>query len=570
MRTVLKFLKPYKFLMFFALLAKTIASFCDLLIPRVMVSIVDEDIPSGDVGRVLKSGGIMLIFAILTLIFNIIGNRSAAKVSAYTAHDIRAALFEKTVKLDTSATDKYGLPSLTSRLTSDTYNLSAFMGRMLRMGIRAPLMLIGGIIITLTIDLRLALILIAVLPFVSLTVFIIAKKSIPIYKSQQEILDGLVRRVDETHSGIRVIKALSKTEYEKERFRKSSKTLSDKEIEAGHLVSATKPINDLLFYLGFCLVILVGAILAKYYNFDAVGKLLAFMTYFTIILNHMIMMTRIFVQMSRSFASAARIEAVLLEKSELPLSDIQAKSGEPFIVFDDVSFSYNKKSPNLDKISFTVNKGETLGIIGVTGAGKTTIINLLLRFYDPDSGKIRIGGRDVRTIPEKKLHSMFGVAFQNDFVFAGRISENISFFREADEKKIKRAAEISMADEFILQTEEKWEREVTTGGTNISGGQKQRLTVARALFGDPEILILDDSSSALDYKTDKRLRDNLKSEVNTTTIIIAQRVSSVQNSDKIIVLDEGKIIGYGTHTELLETCDDYREIAKLQMGGASL
>ncbi len=567
MRTVIKYVKPYKFIMIFALVAKSLASFAELIIPSIMATIIDEDVPSGKTENVLASGGIMLLFAFLTFALNIIGNRAAAKASAMTAYDLRRELFEKTVRLDAMATDRYGLPSLTSRLTSDTYNITSFMARMMRIGVKAPLTLVGGIIITLTIDWRLALILIAILPFVSLTVYIVTRKSIPLYKEEQEILDGLVRRVDETHSGVRVIKALSKTEYERARFNKTSDALARKEIEAGRLVSATKPINDLLFYLGFCCVIVLGYLLALHYDFDAVGKLLAFMTYFTVILNSMIMMTRIFVQASRSFASAGRIEEILTEKSSLPVGSEREKRNEPFIVFDDVSFSYNKKTPNLYRVSFTLEKGETLGIIGVTGAGKSTLINLLLRLYDPDSGEIRIGGESLKNIPPERLHSMFGVAFQNDFVFSGTAFENVSFFRERTDEELNDAVDIAEAGEFVRANEEGMSRMITTGGTNVSGGQKQRLTVARAVMGSPDILILDDASSALDYKTDAKLRSSVKSRVKSTTIIVAQRVSSVMGADKIIVIDGGRITAVGTHEELLLTSSDYREIAALQMGG---
>jgi len=251
MKTIIKYLSPYKFIMAMTLICKTLASFTDLMIPSMMATIIDEDVPSGELRRVLVSGGIMLLFALLTFGLNIFGNRLAARVSANAAYDLRRDLFRKTVRLDTARTDKIGLPSLTSRLTSDTYNLSSFMARMLRMGVRAPLTLIGGIVITMIIDWRLALILVAVLPLVSLTVYLVTKRSIPMYKEEQEILDGIVRRVDETHSGIRVIKALSKTDYERERFKETTDKLAKKEIKAGRLVNITKPVNDLLFYFGF-------------------------------------------------------------------------------------------------------------------------------------------------------------------------------------------------------------------------------------------------------------------------------------------------------------------------------
>ncbi len=553
--------------MILAVAAKSLAAFSELAIPRMMALIIDEDVPSGEVSRVLASGAIMLAFAIMTLVFNITGNRMAARASAMTAHDLRADLFKKTVALDMAATDKFGLPSLTSRLTSDTYNITAFMARMLRMGIKAPLMLIGGIIITLTIDWRLAMILIATLPLVCFTVYIVTKKSIPLYKEEQKILDSLVRRVDETHSGIRVIKALSKTDYERRRFSETSASLAKKEISAGRLVSATKPINDLLFYLGFCLAVLLGAFLSRQYGFDAVGKLLAFMTYFTVILNHMIMMTRMFVQASRALASAARIEEILNEENTLAVLPLPRVNDTGHIVFDNVCFSYGKKTVNIDGVSFSVGRGQTLGIIGATGSGKTTLVKLLLRFYDPDSGSIRIGGEDIRSIPAGRLHSMFGVAFQDDFVFSGTAEQNIAFFRPSDDRGLESAVRISESEDFINSSAEGSRRTVTTGGTDLSGGQKQRLTVARAVLGSPEILILDDSSSALDYKTDARLRSSLRENVRATTVIIAQRIASVKDADKIIVMDGGRIADAGTHAELMLGSQLYRDIAAVQMGG---
>lgn len=566
MKTILKYVKPYLPTVIFCILLKTLAAFTELAIPRMLAVIIDESVPAKDMRAVLTNGAIMVGFALLTLIFNLSGNRISAVASGKIAFDLREELFERTMHLDTAVTDKIGLSSLTSRLTSDTYNITHFLTRLMRVGLKAPLMLIGGIVITLTIDYRLALVLICTLPFVCLTVYTITSKAVPLYKEEQDILDSLVRKVDETHSGIRVIKALSKTEYEKKRFHQISSELSAKEIKAGKLMSATKPITDLLLNLGFCFVILVGAMLAKRDGFDAAGALLAFMTYFTIILNNMIMMTRIFVQMSRSIASAKRIEQILVTETKMLVSDMPSTIDEDYLVFDNVSFSYNGKIPNVVDMSFGIAKGETLGIIGATGSGKTTIINLILRLYDVDCGSVRIGGRDVRSIPKEDLHSMFGVAFQNDFIFGGSIYENVSFFREGE---LGDVLEIARAKDFVERLDDGVEHMLTGKGTNVSGGQRQRLLVARAVFGNPQILILDDSSSALDYKTDFEMRDAIERKVDTTTIIVAQRISSIKNADKIIVMDEGRMIGYGTHEELMASCSEYRDIAAVQMGGGA-
>lgn len=566
MRTVIRYTRPYLASVLFCLLIKAASVFFELAIPRMLAVIIDESVPSGDMTSVLINGGAMLLFAFLGFLFNIIGNRTSAFATGKIARDIRSALFEKTVRLDVEATDKFGLSSLTSRLTTDSYNVTNFLARIMRLGVKAPLMLIGGIIITLTIDYRLALILICALPLVALTVFTITKRSVPIYSSQQKSLDEVVRRIDETASGIRVIKALSKTEYEKKRFSDSAKRLSDKEIKAGRLSSATKPINDFIFYLGFCLVILVGIYMAKTDGISASGKLLAFMTYFTIILNNMIMMSRIFIQASRAAASARRIEEVLLTESVLPCNadELAERTVDGYIAFDNVSFSYSGSALTLKNVSFSLKKGETLGIIGATGSGKSTLIYLLLGLYTPSEGNIYIDGRNIKDLTSEELYSLFGVALQNDFLFAGSIYENISFFRDIDEAEVRKASDTAQATEFIEGLEEGYCRHVTTGGTNLSGGQKQRTLISRALVGEPDIVILDDSSSALDYKTDKELRRAIKENVGTTTVIVSQRIATVMHADKILVLNNGELESVGTHDELMKKSNIYSEIAEVQ------
>lgn len=568
MKTVFGYIKPYRALFIFCLIIKALGSICELVIPEILAIIIDEAVPRGDMNYVYLLGGIMLLLAVATLVFNIVANRYAAKASGRVGRDLRKSLFEKTLYLDTERTDKIGLSSLTSRLTSDTYNVCSFMGRLLRMGVRAPLMTIGGVIITLFIEWRLALILIGILPIVCAIVYIITKKSIPLYAEEQKILDTVVTKVDETARGIKVIKALSKTEYEKSKFAERSTALSNKEIEAGSLTAATKPLTDLALNIGFCAVVVLGAFMAKHFGFAATGTLLAFMTYFTMILMNMIMMTRIFVQMSRCIASSERIAEVLLAKSEF--SDVDGENfafedDKDFIVFDNVSFSYNKKTENLKNISFSLGRGETLGIIGGTGSGKSTVVNLLLNLYHVDGGEIRIGGKPLSDIPKEKLRSMFGVAFQNDFMPRGTINENVSFFRDMEEEEIKKALRIARAEDFVSALDEGGEHLITSGGTNVSGGQRQRLFVARALAGNPEVIILDDASSALDYKTDMELRRGIKNNITATTIIIAQRISSIKNADKILVLKDGEQTGFGTHEELLESNLEYKEIAEVQM-----
>ena len=569
MKTVLKYIKPHLPIVIFGILFKALGAFTDLAIPRLLAVMIDEDIPTGEINRVYRTGAFMLAFALATLILNITGNRLAAIASSRLAHDLRHDLFVRTLELDTASTDRLGLASLTSRLTSDTYNVAAFFGRMQRMGMRAPMILLGGIIITFTLDVRLALIFLLVLPLVALTVYLVTKKTVPIYKKEQKILDDMVRRVDETAAGIRVIKALSKVDFERSRFDKTAQNLSNEEIKAGRISSLTTPVNDLIFYFGFCIVVSLGAVISATTGEEMSGTLLAFMTYFTMVLNGMLVMSRMFVQMSKATASAARIEEVLLTDREMTVASTDtACSGivdEPYIVFDNVTFSYGGRRSDIDSLSLTLNRGETLGIIGGTGSGKSTVIKLLMRLYDVNEGSIRIGGRDLREIPFDELYSMFGVAYQNDFVPRGTVRENIDFFRGRSDGEIERAIDIAQAKDFIYNLEGELNHEIATRGMNVSGGQRQRLLVSRAVLGNPDILILDDASSALDYKTDAALRSAIKHKVDTTTVIVSQRVASVRSADKILVLNGGRAVGLGTHEELIKSNDEYREIAAVQM-----
>ena len=467
--------------------------------------------------------------------------------------------------------DEFTIPSLESRVTSDTYHTHHFVGVMQRMGVRAPILLFGGIAITLIMDPLLALVMIAVLPFISVTVFFVSKKGVPLYTKVQNLLDSMIRVVREDTQGIRVIKALSKTEHEHRRYDAVNRALVSGEKRAGLTMGITNPVMTFLMNLGSALVVLLGANLVMG-NRSEPETIIAFMQYFTQISMAMMTITRIFVMYTKCSASANRINEVLTAEDDLaviPETELPKKDGEPFIVFDNVNFSYKGRRLDLSDISFSLPRGGSLGIIGATGSGKTTLVSLLMRFYDVDSGAIRIGGRDVRTIARDELHSIFGVALQNDFLYADTVAENIRFGRDISDDALRAAARIAQAEDFIEAFPEKYEHMLSSKGTNVSGGQKQRLLIARAVAASPEILILDDSSSALDYKTDSNLRRALAESLDgTTKITVAQRVSSVMSCDLIIVLEDGKIADLGTHEELLTRCDIYREISDSQMGGA--
>lgn len=567
MKKLLEYIKPYMGLIFLALIIKLLASMTELVIPSILKKIIDDIVPQGNIKSIYFWGGIMLICAVACFMTNVISNRISATSSGYITRKLRHDVFEKISSFSAEQTDKFTISSLVSRLTSDTYNVNQMLLRLQRIGVRGPILLIGGILITLTMDPVLTLVLLATLPLIAVVVYFVTKISVPIYTYTQSMLDSLVRVVQENITGVRIIKALSKTDYERRRFEKVNTELSDAEQKASIVMQITSPTTTFIMNLGLCFVVLAGAYRVNS-GLGKPGTIIAFQSYFTIIMQAMMGITRIFILYSKGAASAERLAEVLDTEEGLKLAESDTIASPYHVEFKNVSFSYNKIENNLTDISFALKKGETLGIIGATGSGKSTVINLLIRFYDPDSGTIRIMGRDIRSIPREELCAKLGIAFQNDFLMQDTIRENIDFGRSLTDEEIADAAENAMAMEFIKALPDGMEHRLTVRGSNLSGGQKQRLLIARALAAKPEILILDDSSSALDYKTDAELRKNLHSNFrDTTTIIVAQRISSIMHAQHILVMDDGRAMAYGTHRELMDTCPVYRQIAESQMGG---
>lgn len=571
MKFLFKYMSKMKFYIALAFTVKISAALIELAIPYVLSHILDDVVPKNSVSDIVIWGAVMILCALLACAGNIAANRMVAKIARNTTEQIRHGLFERTMRLSSRQIDGYTIPSLESRLTSDTYNVHHFMSVSMRMGIRAPMLFVGGIIVTLTLDPMLALVMLVTLPFIAVSVVLISKKGIPLFQRTQRSTDEMVRVVREDAQGIRVIKALSKVDYEKRRYDASNRRLVNDEARASTVMAVSNPLVTLFLNIGLVSVIVVGAFRVNG-DLSQTGKIISFIQYFTMISNALIALSKIFVNASKGIASAHRIEEVINTAPDLEVigEDIlPSRNGTAFIRFDDVSFSYLGKSDNLSHISFELQKGESLGIIGATGSGKTTVIQLLLRLYDVTSGSVRINGRDVRTIPHEELNAMFGTVMQNDFIYAGSIRDNIAFGREIDTEAMKKAAKISQASEFIEGLDDGFEHHLNSKGTNLSGGQRQRLLICRALAGSPDILVLDDASSALDYKTDSKLRRAIREELEgITTVIVAQRVSAIMHCEHIIVLDEGRIIGQGTHEQLLKSCDVYREISDSQIGGA--
>lgn len=576
----LRYLKPYYPRIGAGFLIKFTGTIMDLCIPYILAYIIDSVIPLQQKKLIFIWGMLMIACSILAVSFNIIANRMASRVAGDATERIRQDLFTRTMYLSNRQTDVFTKPSLISRMTTDTYHVHEMIGRIQRLGVRAPILLIGGICVTFTLDTAMACVLLATLPLLGFITVMVSRKSIPMYGGLQEATDRFVRMMREDISGIRVIRALSRTEYETEKFRSINQEVVERERKTGMLMSLINPSMNLLLNLGLVCVIIVGAVRVNN-GVTEVGKILAFTTYFTIIMNAMMSISKMFEILSKAIASGNRIWKVLEcgedmeiletydcgEDMEI-LETYDCGEEERGIVFDHVTFSYNKgEEANLRDISFCIRKGETLGIIGGTGSGKSTVVNLMMRMYDVDEGRILIAGKDVRCYQPEELKRKFGVVFQNDTIFEDSIAGNVTLGRELSGEQVREALYYAQASQFVEERSGKETESLNIKGANLSGGQKQRVLIARALAARPDILILDDSSSALDYRTDAALRKGIREHYqDTTLVIVAQRVSSIHNADHILVLEDGEAKGYGTHEELMETCGLYSEIARSQMG----
>ena len=580
MRFMLSYLKKYRWMVAGVMGLKLAGTLLELLIPYVLEHLVDDVAPSRDLRMVIIWGLAMLVLAFLVRLFNVTANRRSVKVAQLATYEIRRDLFWRTLNLSGGQIDEFGLPSLTSRMTSDSYNVQSFLQSSQTLGIRAPIMLLGGIGVTWTMDRGLAAILCVLAPIMIVVVIGVSLKGIPLYDRVQQSLDDVVRIMRENITGIRVVKALSKEDYEKNRFGEANEEMTRNDRRASVIMALPGPVMTLALNMGLTLVVIVGAVRVNNGQTQP-GVILAFLTYFNMILMGVMALNRIFMMMSKANASAMRIAAVVEQPQELtavPDEEAAHTDQDDFILFDRVSFQYGEHSEAgqfaggqrqqaLSDISFSIKRGGSLGLIGATGCGKTTIMNLLMRFYDASEGHVFVDGRDVRTYEQDELHRKFGVVFQNDMIFSDTLAENIAFGREVDDQAMRRAAEYGQALDFIDGYEDGFGHQAAIHGANFSGGQRQRILISRALAAKPEILILDDASSALDYKTDAALRKAIREHyAGVTTIVVAQRVSSIMGLDDIIVMDEGRMIGHGTHEELLRNCPQYVEIFRTQMG----
>ena len=587
---LLKNLKPYTLSIIGVIVFVFLQSLSELYLPTLMSDIVDTGVVDGNINYIIRIGMWMILIAIIAMICSVLGSYLAAKVATRFGRDLRTKVFSKVESFSLEEFDKKGTASLIIRTTNDITQIQRLAVIMLRMFLRAPLLFIGGIIMAVSKDTKLSLVFVVILPILSIIIFFVAKKSMFLFKSMQTKLDKLNLVLREYLTGIRVIRSFNREVYEKKKFHRANLNLTETAIKVNKLMAILMPLMMLILNLTIVAIIWFGSIRINNGGMQ-VGDLMAFIQYASQIMFALIMVSMMFIMVPRAAVSANRINEVLdiepkikdpiiPKKSKLDIENgiklegiIKEKDKRGYLKFDKVSFSYHgAEEAVLDNISFNAKPGELTAIIGGTGSGKSTLINLIPRFYEVTSGRILIDGMDIRKLTQEKLHAKIGLVPQKAVLFTGTIAENISFGNNnLSREEITKAAEIAQATEFISAMEQNYDSPIAQGGTNLSGGQKQRLSIARALAKHPEIYIFDDSFSALDFKTEAKLRVAIKKEIkNATTLIIAQRVTTVMDANQIIVLDEGKITGIGKHRELIKTCKVYREIVASQLSEEEL
>jgi ATP-binding cassette, subfamily B, multidrug efflux pump len=564
-----KFLKPFQLPIYLVLGLVLLQSLSELYLPTLMADIVDKGVVTGDTNYIWKIGGFMLLVAAGGMICSIAASFYSAKAASGFGKLLRSKIFSHVGNFSLHEFDKLGTASLITRTTNDITQIQQVLVMMLRMMAMAPMMCIGGLIMAYSKDAKLTLVLAVALPILVLAIVIIARKGIPLFKAMQVKLDNLNRVLRENLTGIRVIRSFNRVEHEKKRFDEANWDLTQTAIKVNKIMAAMMPIMMIVLNLSTVAIVWFGGLRISNGHMQ-VGDMMAFIQYAMQIMFSFIMLSMMFVMIPRASVSAVRINEVLETVADIkdPSSSLSGEGTKGHVEFQDVTFSYpGAEMPAISNISFSMKPGEVTAIIGGTGSGKSTLINLIPRFYDVESGKVLVDGMDVRDMTQEQLREKIGFVPQQSVLFTGTIAENIRYGKEnASTEEVEHAAEIAQAKEFIANMPEGFNAVIAQGGTNVSGGQKQRLSIARALVRKPEIYIFDDSFSALDFKTDAKLRAALKGETgNSTVLIVAQRVSTIIDADQIIVLDNGEITGIGTHKDLMVSSAVYREIVMSQL-----
>ncbi|MGA2141738.1 MAG: ABC transporter ATP-binding protein [Brevinematales bacterium] len=575
MLKLMKYLKPYTIPVIAVFVLVFLQAISDLYLPTLMSDIVNNGITNGDTNYIFSTGGLMLLVALGGSICAVFASYFSAHSAMGLGEILREKLFTHVTEFSLNEFDRVGTPSLITRNTNDVTQIQNVLVIMLRMMISAPIMCIGGIIMAISKDAGLAWVIIVVVPVLAGTIAFVALKGFPLFQSIQKKVDRINLVLREGLTGIRVIRAFNRNDDEKRRFEEANSDLMETSIQVNRLMAILMPVMMLIMNVTTVAVIWVGSIRVNV-GTSNVGNMMAFLQYAMQILFSLVMAAMMFIMVPRAQASAERINEVLSivpeikDSADLVDADIKTKG---YIEFRDVSFSYHgAEEPAVRNISFTAKPGEVTAIIGSTGSGKSTLINLIPRFYDADSGSVLIDGVDVRDMGQHELREKIGFVPQTAILFTGTIADNIRYGKEdAGEDEIIKAAQTAQAVEFIREMKDGYDSIISQGGINVSGGQKQRLSIARALVRKPEIYVFDDSFSALDFKTDSKLRAALRRETSeSTVIIVGQRVATIMDADRIIVLDEGRITGMGTHKELYKSCSVYKEIVASQLSEEEL
>ncbi|MGG2197459.1 ABC transporter ATP-binding protein [Paenibacillus validus] len=567
---LLRFLRPYRRQVGLVLLLVFLQSIAELYLPTLMADIVDRGVVQGDTPYIWRIGGLMLLVAACGALCSVGASLWSAKSASGFARDLRSRLFGHVERFSLSEFDRLGTASLITRTTNDITQLNQVLTIMMRVMVMAPMMCIGGIVMAVSKDAALAMVIISVVPVLAGFIFLVFRKGGPLFKAVQTKLDKLSLVLREHLTGIRVIRSFNRIGHEQERFDRANRDLTNTAIQVNRIMAFMMPVMMLVLNFAGIAIIWFGGI-----RIDAghmqIGDLIAFIQYAWQIMFSLVFASMMFIMIPRASASAARINEVLSMMPDIRDADggkRSAGSARPSVEFRNVSFRYpGAEMQALSNISFATHAGEVTAIIGGTGSGKSTLVHLIPRFYDVEEGQVLVGGIDVRELTQESLRAQIGLVPQKALLFTGTIADNIRFGKEqATDEEVRRAAEIAQASAFIRGMKDGYDSPISQGGANVSGGQKQRLSIARALVRKPGIYVFDDSFSALDFKTDAKLREALRAETaDACVILVAQRVSTVIDADRIIVLDEGRIVGMGTHRELLQTSDVYREIVASQL-----
>lgn len=562
-----RFLKDYKKQVFLGPFFKLCEAILELLLPFLMKELIDKGIASGNTGYIIRMGVLMLFTTILGLACALVCQYYASIASQGSGTALRNALFKKIQSFSGSEMDKFGSASLLNRVTNDTVQLQYAVAMLIRLVIRAPFLCIGGLVMAMIINLKLSLIILAVIPIFIIVLYLIMKACVPLFKLMQKKLDGLAVLLRENLSGIRVVRSFSRTEQERQKYADASANWQKTALITGRISGLMNPLTNLILNFAMLAVVGWGANEISAGSMTK-GDIVAYVNYLTTILLALIVVANLVVTFTRAAASAQRVNEVFETEPQAAVcahSITETDNSEPIVSFENVTFYYpGSSSPALRDISFSLKRGQTLGIIGGTGSGKSTIVKLLARLYEPSEGRILFKGVDLNKLDPEILHAQTGFAFQKAQLFSGTIADNIKLGRDIKEEEVRRAAQDAQAEEFILGKEKGYDSLLEQGGSNLSGGQKQRLNIARAIAGSPELVILDDSSSALDYATDLKMRRAVLGRKDRAAIVISQRPAAIKDAALILVLDNGRIAGAGEHAQLIETCRVYAEICQSQ------